>query len=69
MIIQWPGDAAIRPALNVDGRARKPVQHWSYIQQSYRLRGHKLDPGTRAGAWQCSLCGRWVIRGVGKWWE
>lgn len=49
-----------------------PVQHWGTVVIG---RGpaeefhHRLDAGTAPGAYECGFCGRWVFRGLGRWWE
>lgn len=49
-----------------------PVQHWGTFVIG---RGpteefhHRLDAGTAPGAYECGLCGRIVVRGMGAWWE
>lgn len=50
------------------------VAHFGYIelQRSGRTFSHHTlvgGPGRKPGAWTCGICGRWVIRGMGRWWE
>lgn len=54
------------------GVAREPVEHHSYIEVHYpydSLSHHRFRAGTRPGAHACGICGRWVVRGMGRWWE
>lgn len=53
------------------GIARPEVVHFSYIhrQGNARAYGHHDLPQRKAGARFCTICGRWVIRGMGRWWE
>lgn len=50
---------------------RWPVVHFGYVwpQRNRRAYGHhQFKVGTRPGAHRCGICGRWVIRGMGRWW-
>lgn len=71
--MSWPYYklAPQRPAW-IDGLAREPVQHFSYIEVRFPyddLSHHRFRPGTAPGAHACGICGRWVVRGMGRWWE
>lgn len=48
------------------------VRHFSYVfagLRNWRAYGHhELDRGTPPGVYRCGVCGRLVIRGMGKWW-
>jgi hypothetical protein len=56
------------------GTQRPGVSHYSYIAPGAQLlfgrdwRHHELTQ-TRPGARMCGICGRWVVRGLGRWWE
>ena len=68
----WPyNEAPPRPTW-ASGTAREPVQHYSYIDVRYPyedLSHHTMRADTKPGAHACGICGRWVVRGMGRWWE
>lgn len=53
---------------------RPGVSHYAYIFHGARLafgrdwHHHELDQA-RPGARRCGICGRWVVRGMGRWWD
>ena len=56
-------------------RMQRPgVAHFSFIEPgAARFYGrefsrHELNQH-KAGARRCGICDRWVIRGMGRWWE
>jgi hypothetical protein len=48
-----------------------PLAHMGYVfrQLNRRAYGHHVSRQTKPGAWCCGVCGRWVVRGMGRWWE
>lgn len=53
------------------GYASPGVIHQGYIfrQRNARAYGHHKLRQAKAGARWCGICGRWVVRGMGRWWE
>lgn len=48
------------------------VSHMSYVKaqpNGRRYSHHTVQDKPKPGAWTCGICGRWVIRGMGRWWE
>lgn len=56
------------------GTQRPGVRHFSYISPTAQAsfgrdwHHHELDQ-EKPGARCCGICGRLVIRGMGRWWE
>lgn len=56
------------------GTQRPGVRHFSYISPTAMgsfgrdWHHHELTQD-RPGARQCGICGRWVVRGMSRWWE
>jgi hypothetical protein len=56
------------------GIARPEVKHFSFIEPgAARYYGRKFShhqlTQSRPGARVCGICGRWIIRGMGAWWN
>lgn len=52
---------------------REGVDHYAYIvpgaaQAFGRNWHHHALTQRKAGAKRCGICGRWVVRGMGRWW-
>lgn len=70
-IRSWTGSKRLPWA---QGVASRNVAHMGYVfpQPDSRAYGHHQLTGThrrKPGAWTCGICGRWVVRGMGRWWE
>lgn len=52
------------------GYASAKVSHVGYVfrQMNRRAYGHHVLQQDKAGARWCGICGRWVVRGMGRWW-